>query len=445
MKTKLQFTLSKLGIAWMFALITVNFNRVAIVDLRVPALIVAVMIGLYPFFGPFQPMLRRVTDRFPIGGYRRSPWLVLGMVSGALVFPFLPTVVVAMSAGVLWAYAAGFVLFFWFGLMIALMANTYLDLISECTREDERSGVFAAAWTGQTAIIVVWALIFRWMMPDYSFERMQLLYTITPVIVAVLAVASVWKLEQPSGAQFAMHSAPATGLNTLRSSIQLLRGNSTAQAFFAFIVFTFLGIFTQDLIQEVWAGELFGMRVGESVIFQQIFNGMVTIGMAFMGIFAAKQMAARKLKALPMAQRKRIASVAAAAATASFVALALASLLSSASLAIPAFFAMGLSVGVFTFSSVTMMSDMTVPGQTENYLGLWSIAQAIGLGSSFILSGVLHSLLIGSGLLPASAGYAVIFGIEGGLMLMCAALLRDASEESLRRKAAGEALNAQMA
>ncbi|PJF46085.1 MAG: MFS transporter, partial [Candidatus Thermofonsia Clade 3 bacterium] len=196
MKTKLQFTLSKLGIAWMFALVTINFNRVTIYELGISALLIGVMIGLYPFFGPFQPMFRRITDRYPILGYRRSPYLVIGMVAGSLVFPFLPAVVGAMAAGSPIALMAGFVLFFVFGAMIALMANTYLDLIAECTREDERSGVFAAAWTGQTAIIVVWALVFRVLMPDYAPARMQVLYALTPLVVTALAIASVWKLER---------------------------------------------------------------------------------------------------------------------------------------------------------------------------------------------------------------------------------------------------------
>lgn len=440
MKTKIQFTLSKLGIAWMFALVTVNFNRVTIYDLGIAAVLIAIMIGLYPFFGPFQPMFRRITDRHPIFGYRRSPYLVIGMVAGSLVFPFLPTVARDMANGSVLALAAGFVLFFVFGLMIALMANTYLDLIAECTDENQRAGVFAAAWTGQTAIIVVWAALFAWIMPVYSFERMQLLYGITPIVVTVLAIASVWKLEPRLriAEVAAIHNQPASDstMNSIRSSLLLTRTNPTARAFFAFITITFLGIFTQDLVQEVWAGDVFKMDVGQSVVFQQIFNGTVTVGMALTGILAAKLFGMTKASdSLPMEKKKRIAYLGGGIAFASFIALAGASLTASQTMAQLAFVPLGLGVGIFTFASVTMMSDMTVSGQTQQYLGLWSIAQAIGLGSSFILSGILMSVLVESGWLEPRAGYAAIFVIEGVFMASCLLMLRGVSVDALRRRA----------
>lgn len=442
-KTKIQFTLSKLGIAWMFALVTINFNRVTMVELGITAAVVATMIGLYPFFGPFQPLFRRLTDRHPLFGYRRSPYLVLGMVGGSLVFPFLPTVARAMGEGSVVAVIAGFALFFWFGLMIALMANTYLDLISECTREDERAGVFAAAWTGQTAIIVVWAVVFRWIMPTYSPERMQLLYALTPFVVTAMAVLSVWRLEPKLriAEVAAIHSMPADPaadtMNSIRSSLDLTRTDPAARTFFAFITLTFLGIFTQDLLQEVWAGDVFGLDIGESVIFQQIFNGMVTVGMALTAIFAARALGAAKggkdrSAALPMRDKKRVATLGSVVAGASFGLLALSSLARDLALAQLTFFFLGAGVGIFTFAAVTMMSDMTVEGRTQQYLGLWSIAQALGLGACFILSGVLRTALIESGLLGAQAGYAAIFAVEGLFMLGCALLLRGVSREALR-------------
>ncbi|GIV85850.1 MAG: MFS transporter [Candidatus Roseilinea sp.] len=442
MKTKLQFTLSKLGIAWMFALVTINFNRVTIYELGISALLIGVMIGLYPFFGPFQPMFRRITDRYPILGYRRSPYLVIGMVAGSLVFPFLPAVAGAMAAGSPIAFMAGFVLFFIFGAMIALMANTYLDLIAECTREDERSGVFAAAWTGQTAIIVVWAFIFRLFMPDYSPVRMQALYALTPLVVTVLAIASVWKLERRLSPEEIVRrrATPADPIahtmNSIRSSLLLTRTNPTARRFFVFIVFTFLGIFTQDLMQEVWAGDVFRLSVGESTVFQQIFNGMVTVGMGMTAALGARALGAKaRTAALPMDDKKRIATFGGWSATLGFIMLAVASLTAQVTLAHLAFAVVGFTVGVFTFAAVTVMSDMTVEGQTGAYLGLWSIAQALGLGASFIVGGVLRAALVETGLMSAPVGYAAIFGVEAVFMIGGVRLLRGVGVEGLRRDA----------
>jgi hypothetical protein len=45
MRVTIQFVLSKFAIAWMFALVTVNFNRVAILEFGISAIVIATMIG----------------------------------------------------------------------------------------------------------------------------------------------------------------------------------------------------------------------------------------------------------------------------------------------------------------------------------------------------------------------------------------------------------------
>ncbi len=454
MRVKLQFMLSKFGIAWMFALVTINYNRVAIYDLGISAALVATMIGLYPFFGPLQPLFGRVTSRYPILGYRRSPYLLLGMLAGSLVFPPLPAVTRAIAGGSAGAVALGFGLFFVFGASIALMANTYLDLVAECTTEATRGGVFAAAWTGQTAIIVVWALIFRALMPTYSPAAMQLLYNLTPPLVMALALLSVLGLERRLApgelARLRAAEAAAADAGALRASLDLLLPNPAARRFFTFIALSFLGIFLTDTLQEVAGGELFGMSVGETTVFQQIFNGTVTVGMALAAIFGARLAGAQPgadgrrpaMPALPLPLKRRVATIGGAGATAGLLLLALASALGARWLVNPAWAITGLCVGLFTMAAVTMMSEMTVAGQTGRYLGLWSLAQAIGLGSSFILSGLLHDAIIRSGLLAAPAGYAAIFGIEAACMVACLLALRGASVDELRRGARAPASTA---
>jgi BCD family chlorophyll transporter-like MFS transporter len=438
MKTKLQFALSKFAIAWMFALVTINFNRIGVVEFGIPAVLIATMIGMYPFFGPFQPIFGRLTERFPLFGYRRSPYLLIGMLVGSLCFPPLPSVLVGIQNGSWLALLVGFLLFFIFGTMIALMANTYLDLISECTKEEERSGVFAVAWTGQTLIIVVWASIFRLLMPTYSFESMQLLYSLTPFVVMTLAVLSVLNLERRLDAyEIKRLRATANALpkNPIRESLHLLTRNRTAQGFFLFVALCFMGIFTQDMLQEIMGAEVFQMSVGETTIFQQIFNGTVAVGMALTAALGGKCFGKANTASLPLTQKKQLATIGGLLATVSFLGIALAVSVQSLTWLYAAMAFNGLTVGVFTFAAVTMMSDMTVEGETGKYLGLWSLAQAIGLGASFIASGILHGVFIQSTLLNLASGYAMIFSIEAAFMLWCVWSLRPASVEDLRRYA----------
>jgi BCD family chlorophyll transporter-like MFS transporter len=440
MRTTLQFMLSKFAIAWMFALITINFNRVTIFDLGISAVLVTTMIGLYPFFGPLQPLFGRFTSRYPVLGYRRSPYLLLGLLVGSLVFPPLPSVITAIAAGSTPAIVAGFVLFFVFGAMIALMANTFLDLVAECTTEESRGKVLAGTWTGQTASILLWAVVFRLLMPEFTPEAMQRLYTITPLVVMALGLLSVWGLERrltPAEVLAARANPHITAdAAPIRESLALL-ANPSARIFFLFILLSFPAIFLQDALQEVFGGEVLGMSVGETTVFQQIFNGAVTVGMGVTGALGARALGrAGSTAALAMSDKQRLATIGGVGAALCLGLQAAAAALSAGWLFNLALGLLGLAVGVFTFAAVTMMSDMTVEGLTARYLGLWSLAQAVGLGSSFLLGGALHSLLIGSGFLGPQVGYAAIFGLEAIFMLGCVLAVRGASVEALRGRPA---------
>jgi BCD family chlorophyll transporter-like MFS transporter len=323
--------------------------------------------------------------------------------------------------------------------MIALMANTFLDLVAETTSEETRGKVMAITWTGQTAIIVVWAIVFRLMMPDYSPEAMQRLYAITPLVVMALGVLSVLGLERRlSPVELAAaRSSAHTSANTtpVRESLALLR-NPAARSFFLFVMLSFPAIFLQDALQEVFGGEVLRLSVGETTVFQQIFNGTVTVGMALTAALGARLLGRAGTTAdLAMGDKKRLASIGGAATMLALGLQALAASLAAGWIFNLALGMLGLCVGVFTFSAITMMSDMTVAGQTGRYLGLWSLAQAVGLGFSFLAAGALHSLLIGSGLLSASGGYTVIFLIEAVSMLFCVLAVRGASAEALRAPA----------
>ena len=85
-----RLTLPKIGIGWMFALLSVNFNRVAIGELGAAAVIVTALSGMHYFLSPFQVVVGRFADRRPLLGLRRTPLLLLSALVASLVFPALP-------------------------------------------------------------------------------------------------------------------------------------------------------------------------------------------------------------------------------------------------------------------------------------------------------------------------------------------------------------------
>ena len=77
-RAKLQFTLQKIGIAWSFCMVVASFNRVAVTDLGLPAAAISLLIGVYTLFGPIQPVIGRMAERWPLFRYRRTPYMLIG-------------------------------------------------------------------------------------------------------------------------------------------------------------------------------------------------------------------------------------------------------------------------------------------------------------------------------------------------------------------------------
>ena len=62
----IQLAITRIGAGWMFALLTFNFNRVAIADLKATAVVVTSLIGLHHFISFLYPYWGRISDRHPI-------------------------------------------------------------------------------------------------------------------------------------------------------------------------------------------------------------------------------------------------------------------------------------------------------------------------------------------------------------------------------------------
>ena len=80
------------------------------------------------------------------------------------------------------------------------------------------------------------------------------------------------------------------------------------------------------------------------------------------------------------------------------------------------------------------MADMTVKGKESQYLGLWSLAQVIGLFLSFTVSGALYSGLVETGFLTANKAFMVIFILQAMMVMLCIWIIRPVTIEGLKEE-----------
>ena len=445
-QAKLQFTLQKVAIAWGFCLVVTSVNRVAIVDLGLPAMLISFLIGIYTLFGPLQPVIGRITERYPILGFRRTPYLLFGALLGGMTFPFVPDVLVEMQTGSVAAIVKCALLFCCFGLSIAIQANTFLDLVKDTTTEEARSRITTMTWTAQALAMAFWAWVFSLIMGDYDLEELRLLYWMSPLVMVGVTLLGVVKLEarltKAQVAAIASDPPPPVALwEPMRDSMAVIGYNRHARLFFVFIILSLLSVFLQDMLQEVWASDLFGMSAGDSTVFQRIYNGMQTLGMAAMGIFVAVQARKRRRGAasdeddgptLPLDRGKPLLLFGGVLSAIGFLLLAHAAYGQNLTWFYAYYVASAFSLGLFVFPAISFMADMTVPGQESRYLGVWSLAQVIGLFLSFTISGTVYTVLVESGLLDGNVGFAAIFVLQALMVALCYLCVRPVTVEGLK-------------
>ncbi len=419
-----RLALPKLGVGWMFALLTSNFNRIAIVELGIAAVLITTLIGLHHFLSPFQVIMGRIADRRPILGMRRTPYLLLSGIVASLVFVALPGVATAMGQRQPLAFAACIGLVLLFGISSATMGDCHHSLIAEVTPPAQRSSTIAVVWTFTIISTIIAAGVIKTMMPTYTPASMQQVYNLTPLVVIIsvlLGTVGMEKRLNPTDMAAAIERSRAASPagNPVTASVRLLRENAQVRTFFGFIFLSILGIFLQDAVLEVFGAEAFNMTVKETTGFTQTWGGGVLIGMVIMGVIAAIR---------PLS-KKAMATVGGAGTALGLGLLTLTAIMGQQTLLNPALILMGFATGIYNVGALALMMDMTKEGATGIYMGIWGVAQAFGTAFASILSGAMHSLLIESKLLSVASGFSVIFGVETVIMVVGIALLRSVSVE----------------
>lgn len=423
-----RLSLLRFGAGWMFALLTLNFNRIAVYELGAVAVIVTTLIGLHHFISPFQVFFGRLSDRYSILGYRRGPLILGSALVAGLVFTTLPTLAIHLGAGSLVAIVSAFVLLTVFGLAIAANGAANNALVADTTDDRERGIVVAVVWTFIILSSIISAQVAKTIMPVYDPQQMQFLYNLTPLIVmgtTLLGWIGIEKRVAQSDLSVVPSHADAvasTQQHAFRVAWELLRTNRQTRSFFMFVLLAILGIFLQDAILEIFGGEVFNLTPGETATFQQSWGSGVLLGMFVVGLLSWR---------LP-ASKKTLAMTGGIGIALGLMLLAGSAATLQRTLINPALGIMGLGTGVFNVGALSMMMEMTVDGNVGLFMGLWGVAQGLGTGLANVLSGVLHTTLIDSQLLTPSAAYTLIFGLEAFVMIIAIGVLRGISVESFK-------------
>ncbi|MEI7645419.1 MAG: BCD family MFS transporter [Chloroflexales bacterium] len=424
----IQLAITRVGAGWMFALLTFNFNRVAIADLKAVAVIVTSLIGLHHFISFLYPYWGRISDRHPILGFRRSPYILLSGLLASVPMLFLPAIAVGLGQHSMAATAGAFGLIAFFGMAMAMNGSSSNALIAEIIPEKSRGTVVAVVWAAVIISGIASAGVSRVIMPTYSPETMQFLYNLTPAIVLLTMIIGLIGIEpritKEAHAKLLAKQPEESDspLGTLRVAARLMASNPQARGFFFYVLLGIMGIFLQDAILEPFGAMVFGMEQADTAKFQQVWGSGALLGMLGIGIISTIYPITKKI----------IASIGGIGIAVGMVLIAVSSLMHQASLINPGLLLVGLAIGFFNVGSLSMMMEMTIEGQAGLYMGIWGMAQGLGNGLANVFSGALLSALVESRLMTATSGYALIFEFEALLMVVAIGILRGISVQEFK-------------
>ncbi len=394
--------------AGMLSVLTLGIlNRVMKVEFGLNLTLVSVVIGIHYFAAVVAIPFGHRSDRRPWRGYHRTPYIVLGTILTALSTALAPFVAffLASQGGSLPAVALGVALFLLMGVGMYVAGTAYLSLITDLTVEEERGKVVAITWAMMMVGILVGVFVSIRLMERYTPQGLVLLFLVMAGLLLALTALAIWGQERPRGTRLSQDAL------TLKQAVRLLTISQQTRFFFAFLFAGIFFQFVQQMALEPFGGDVFGLSLKETTLFNAYQMVGVLLGMALSGAWLARRVG-----------KKATTGLGSAVTGIAFTLLTLASLGGYLPLVRPAIFVTGLGMGMFTVGGLSLMMDLTVKEQVGLFMGAWTLAQALANGLASVGGGILHDA--GLALFASEAGaYALVFGVEAAGSLAIIALL----------------------
>ncbi|RAI57708.1 MFS transporter [Roseicella frigidaeris] len=404
----LRLGLVQTALGAVVVLTTSTINRIMIVELALPALLPGLLVGLHYAIQVLRPWMGHGSD----AGGRRTPWIIGGMAVLALGGIGAAGAVALMAAGaLLLGLLAALAAFLLIGAGVSAAGTALLVLLTARVAPARRAAAASIVWIMMIAGFVVSTALAGRLLDPYSPGRLLAVATGICVLAFLLALLALRGLEPAALPRPA--PAPAVPL-PFRRALAEVWTEPVTRRFTLFVFVSMLAYSAQDLMLEPFAGQVFGLSLGQSTRLASLQHGGVLGGMVLVALAAGLVRSFRALQAW---------SVAGCVASACGMALLAFSGLAGGDWPLGLSFAgLGLANDAFAAAAIASMMQLAARGPREGLrIGLWGAAQAIAFGLGGVASTAaldLARLLLGA----APAAYGAVF-LGNALLFLAAASL----------------------
>ena len=403
---RLQLGLIHVAVAMTLVPINSTLNRVMIKELAISATVVAILASLPYLFSPIQVAIGSYSDRHPILGYRRTPYIVAGLLLCVLGVILSPQVAFLMAENFPLGLVVGVLAFGAWGMGYNLSAVSYLSLASELSGENERGKTIATMWFMMIAAIIFTAIGLSRMVDPYTPEALIRAFGVVAAAALLLGLLGLIRLEPRSDR---LQGRAASESYTVKEMTSAITANPVARTFFLYLLLLLAAILGQDVLLEPFGAEAFGMTVTQTTRITSIWGTFVLLAIIVAGLLEGR------------VSKRVVAQFGNIGALLGFVVIVISGILINKHVFYTGVTLLGIGTGLSTVANLSLMFDLTMPGMVGLYIGAWGFSNALSRLTGSILGGVVRDVVTQATGQPLS-GYLVVFSIEA-LMLLAAALM----------------------
>ena len=410
----LRLSLFQVSVGMALVLLVGTLNRVMIVELEVPASLVAIMISLPVIFAPFRALIGHRSDNHRSAlGWRRVPFIWKGTMiqfGGLAIMPFALLVLSGGGNAAQWPawigqLCAGLA-FLLVGAGLHTTQTAGLALATDLAPTASQPKVVGLMYVMQLFGMVVSALVFGAALADFTPGRLIQVIQGAAVTTIALNMLALWKQETRRPMRGA---AVVVRTPTFRESWARYAEQSHAVRRLVAIGLGTMAFSMQDVLLEPYGGQILDLTVGATTKL----TATLAIG-GLLGFGLASRVLSRGFDPFRMAGYGALVGVPAFAAV-----------IASAPLGSPVLFGAGVMLigfggGLFGHGTLTATMNLATDEQTGLALGAWGAVQASAAGVAVALGGITRDVVsnlaangqLMAGLNNPTTGYVLVYSVE---------------------------------
>ncbi|GAB4459481.1 MAG: BCD family MFS transporter [Anaerolineales bacterium] len=407
---RLQLALIHTAVAMTLVPINSTLNRVMIFDLGISKTLFT-LLAIFPYLlSPVQVAIGSFSDRHPILGYRRTPYILAGLLLCVIGVAVSPQIAILISENFTLGIVAGVLAFGAWGMGYNLSAVSYLSLASELSGEKGRGKTIAAMFTLMVIGLIATGIALSRLVPTFDPATLSRAFLIVAASALTLGLVGLFRLEPaPLSSPHQMGGQRGADTYTVKQMTAAITQNRVAKIFFLYLLLLLAAILGQDVLLEPFAAQAFGMSLAQTSRIVSITNSFTLIAFIVAGVLDGR------------VRKKYVAQSGNLGALLGFLTIVLSGLTASTSAFYIGITLLGFGTGISTIANLSLMFDLTVPEKVGLYIGAWGFSNGLSRLVGLLMAGVVADVatqVTGDAL----HGYLVVFGIEA-LMLFAAAVM----------------------